>query len=179
MPGDKKYTCCMPPALVVVRVITTWPPMPTSWSAKAVGMTPPGPCVESLYAPSNDSMTSAECSSERRSTPSAAMAKETATSRALPASAGQATGPKRRVLPFGGLLGLARQPAVVGQGDGDAEEQGVARERGPGDLAEAPRDAGGVPELGHGEDASSRVAWTALAGYALLVVVAFAMAAEG
>src|SRR2546430_886648 len=33
----------MPPALVVVRVITTWPPIRTSWSASAVGMTPPRP----------------------------------------------------------------------------------------------------------------------------------------
>src|SRR6266498_951033 len=87
----------MPPAFVVVRVMTTWPPMPTSWSASADGITPPGALVESRYAPSSDWMTSAECSSELRSAISAAAANRRTTTRAYPASAVQATRLNRRV----------------------------------------------------------------------------------
>src|SRR6266545_3800755 len=87
----------MPPAFVVVRVMTTWPPMPTSWSASADGITPPGALVESRYAPSSDWMTSAECSSELRSAISAAAANRRTTTRAYPASAVHATRLKRRV----------------------------------------------------------------------------------
>ncbi len=47
MSAETKYTSCLPPAAVVVRVITTWPPMATSWSANADGITPAGPLVES------------------------------------------------------------------------------------------------------------------------------------
>src|SRR2546422_3750112 len=45
--AETKYTSCLPPARVVVRVITTWPPMATRRSASAEGMTPPGSLVES------------------------------------------------------------------------------------------------------------------------------------
>src|SRR6266571_3335756 len=87
----------MPPAFVVVRVMTTWPPMPSSWSASADGITPPGALVESRYAPSSDWMTSAECSSELRSAISAAAPNRRTTTRAYPASAVQATRLNRRV----------------------------------------------------------------------------------
>src|SRR2546422_8567886 len=36
--AETKYTSCLPPARVVVRVITTWPPMATRRSASAEGM---------------------------------------------------------------------------------------------------------------------------------------------
>src|SRR5919108_448319 len=73
----------LPPAFTVVRVITTCPPMPTSCSASAAGITPPAlPPVESVYAPTSDCTTSAECSRDRRSTASAARANDATTSRA-------------------------------------------------------------------------------------------------
>ena len=44
IPGDRKYTSCMPR----VRVMTTCPPIPTSCSASVAGITLPGPPVESV-----------------------------------------------------------------------------------------------------------------------------------
>src|SRR2546427_6079893 len=78
-------------------------------------MTPPGALVESRYAPSKDWMTSAECSSERRSAISAAAANSNTTTSAYPASAVHATRLKRRVstwLSRRSLIGLRFEPVA-------------------------------------------------------------------